>query len=63
MVKGNPITRGTQEARGTGLDSTITTLSSEDKMLFLEFVTRMLQWLPEDRPTASELLKDPWLCS
>jgi len=42
-VKGNPISRETQEARGTGLESSITTLSGEDKILFLEFVTKMLQ--------------------
>ncbi|KAK6365862.1 hypothetical protein LTR64_008698 [Lithohypha guttulata] len=60
---GNPVNRETQEARGTGLESTITTLFGEDKELFLDFVTRMLQWLPENRPTARELLKDPWLCS
>lgn len=25
------------------------------------FLDRMLKWKPEDRPTAAEMLKDPWL--
>ncbi|RDW90042.1 putative protein kinase [Aspergillus mulundensis] len=33
----------------------------EDKSGFLQFLRRILTWLPEDRPTASELLQDPWL--
>lgn len=33
----------------------------EDKSDFLRFVGRTLTWLPENRPTAGELLQDPWL--
>jgi len=33
----------------------------EDKELFLNFMRRMLCWLPEDRATAKELKEDPWL--
>ncbi|KAK4999465.1 hypothetical protein LTR66_001522 [Elasticomyces elasticus] len=33
----------------------------EDKELFLNFMRRMLCWLPEDRATAKELMEDPWL--
>ncbi|TKA70545.1 hypothetical protein B0A49_05806, partial [Cryomyces minteri] len=40
---------------------TIPSLQGEDKLLFLAFVRKMLQWLPEDRRTAKELLEDPWL--
>ncbi|KAG6006485.1 hypothetical protein E4U21_007029 [Claviceps maximensis] len=29
--------------------------------LFLRFFKRMLCWLPDDRATAADLLKDPWL--
>lgn len=44
------------------LDSSITTaFDGERKRLFLEFIKSMLQWLPEKRKTASELLRDPWL--
>lgn len=38
-------------------------LKRDDKRSFLEFVRSMLQWLPEKRKTASELLEDPWLNS
>jgi hypothetical protein len=29
--------------------------------MFLNFVRGMLAWRPEDRKTARELLRDPWL--
>ncbi len=32
-----------------------------DNRQFLSFIKRMLQWEPEKRPTAAELLEDPWL--
>ena len=38
-------------------------LKCEDRILFLAFVRRVLQWNPVDRPSASELLDDPWLKS
>jgi serine/threonine protein kinase len=28
---------------------------------FLAFIRRALTWMPEERATAKELLKDPWL--
>lgn len=44
------------------LENSITTaFDGERKRLFLEFIKSMLQWLPEKRKTASELLRDPWL--
>jgi serine/threonine protein kinase len=43
------------------LEDTILSLEGEDKLLFLDFVRRMLQWLPEDRAAAKELIDDPWL--
>lgn len=36
-------------------------LNGQDKELFLNFVKSMLQWEPEKRKTARELLDDPWL--
>jgi len=33
----------------------------EQSAMFLAFVRRMLQWNSEDRPSAKELLQDPWL--
>ncbi|KDE84954.1 hypothetical protein AO1008_00304 [Aspergillus oryzae 100-8] len=38
-------------------------LSSQDKQQFLHFMWSMLQWVPEERKTAKELLDDPWLNS
>lgn len=33
----------------------------KDPSLFLAFLRRALRWIPEERPTAKELLEDPWL--
>ena len=44
------------------------TLAAEEKVLegaektqFLAFMRRMLQWRPEDRASAKDLMEDPWL--
>jgi serine/threonine protein kinase len=42
------------------LESSVKTLAGEEKRLFLNFVQRMLRWMPEDRATAGQLLGDPW---
>ena len=42
-------------------ESTVPMLEGEDERLFLEFARKMLQWQPEDRKTAKELLGEPWL--
>ncbi|XWW93606.1 hypothetical protein V2A60_001540 [Cordyceps javanica] len=42
-------------------DSRIHRISGEEKQKFLEFATKMIQWRPEERHTAKELLRDPWL--
>ena len=46
-----------------GLSDTVTTIGGEEKEEFLRFASRMLQWLPERRATAQELLDDPWMRS
>lgn len=46
-----------------GLESTITSVSGEDKKEFIRFVSRILKWLSEEHATAKELLSDPWLHS
>ncbi len=38
-------------------------LSGNEKVLFIQFLTSMLKWLPEERATAKELLENPWLLS
>ncbi|EMF09309.1 protein kinase [Sphaerulina musiva SO2202] len=42
-------------------ESAITCMEGEEKRLCIEFVKRMLKWLPQERSTAKELLHDPWL--
>lgn len=38
----------------------LTQIEDEERMLFLNFIKRMLCWRPEDRSSAGELLSDPW---
>ncbi|CZT46548.1 related to protein kinase [Rhynchosporium secalis] len=46
---------------GVSLEDSVLSLEGEDKRAFLSLIKKMLQWLPEDRKTAKELLEDPWL--
>lgn len=39
----------------------LTTLEGNDKDMFIRFIKRMLNWVPEERATARELLDDPWV--
>lgn len=43
------------------LPDSVLSLEGKDKELFLDFASHMLQWLPEKRKTAKDLLKHPWL--
>ncbi|KAF5020125.1 hypothetical protein F66182_7857 [Fusarium sp. NRRL 66182] len=36
-------------------------LEGRERELFINFAKRMLAWVPEERATAKELIKDPWL--
>ncbi|KAH7329553.1 kinase domain protein [Stachybotrys elegans] len=45
---------------GRPLADTVTELSGEEKVRFLDFASQMLQWLPEKRKTARELLQHPF---
>ena len=45
----------------TTIAETITSLEGEEKIAFLDFIQKMLRWLPEDRWTAKQLLEDPYL--
>jgi serine/threonine-protein kinase SRPK3 len=36
-------------------------LSGKEKDAFIEFIKKMVKWNPEDRSSAKDLLKDPWL--
>jgi serine/threonine protein kinase len=35
-------------------------LEGDEKEKFLALIRRALQWRPEDRPSAGELIRDPW---
>ncbi|RMZ11506.1 hypothetical protein D0860_03379 [Hortaea werneckii] len=58
-----------KNARGVGvpppevmsLERAETVLEGEEKERFLSFVRSMLKWVPEERRSAEELLRDPWL--
>lgn len=43
------------------LEDRLTGLEGEEKVRFLSFMKKMLQWRQEDRKTTAELLEDPWL--
>lgn len=45
----------------TSLELSEEFLEGKNKDMFLVFMRGMLQWRPEDRKTAKELLEDPWL--
>lgn len=46
---------------GVSLEQSEKFLEGRNKEMFLAFMLGMLQWRPEDRKTAKELLQDPWL--
>ena len=45
---------------GLALEDTAPTLDTKEKEGFYRFARKMLRWMPEDRDTAIQLLKDPW---
>ena len=45
------------------LDDLEENLTGDNKRAFLRFMGKMIQWRPEDRQTAGQLLKDEWLNS
>lgn len=45
----------------TSLEESEENLDGSNKEAFLQFMRKMLQWQPEHRQTAKQLLQDPWL--
>jgi serine/threonine-protein kinase SRPK3 len=45
----------------TILEESEENFEGEDKKAFLQFMRKMLQWVPEERQTAKQLLGDPWM--
>lgn len=52
---------GVEVPKDTSLEKSVHYLEGKEKQAFLKFVRGMLQWRPEDRKTAKQLLDDPWL--
>ncbi|KAM5347239.1 hypothetical protein ACJ41O_010244 [Fusarium nematophilum] len=46
--------------QGKKLADTVTVLEGDEKEMFIDFASGMLQWLPEKRKTANELLQHPF---
>ncbi|PLB33109.1 protein kinase-like protein [Aspergillus candidus] len=63
FYKAGVFTGPTVEPTDFNFEGLLEHVRGEDKRMFIEFVQRMLQWRPEERSTASELLQDPWLSS
>ncbi|KAJ5248563.1 protein kinase [Penicillium chermesinum] len=57
--KGNWI--GTAEIPCVSLEKLESNLRDTQQRLFISFMRKMLQWQPENRASAKELLGDPWL--
>jgi serine/threonine protein kinase len=60
MIKGE-WKAGIEPLPPVSLEKLETSLEGADKQLFLQLMGKMLQWAPEDRKTAKELMKDPWI--
>ncbi|KAI5464267.1 kinase domain protein [Mariannaea sp. PMI_226] len=56
----NKILRKDLLREGRKLRDTVTELAGDEKEIFLDFASGMLQWLPEKRKTAKELLEHPF---
>lgn len=53
--------KGAVEIPEISLEDSEEQLSGENKALFLDFLRKMLHWVPEKRQTAKQLLNHPWL--
>ncbi|GFN16452.1 kinase-like protein [Aspergillus tubingensis] len=42
-------------------EQSLSKIRGQDKRMFIEFIRRMINWDPQERSTARELLQDPWL--
>ncbi|KAL9028037.1 MAG: hypothetical protein Q9196_003531 [Gyalolechia fulgens] len=53
--------QGAIEVPDISLEDSEEQLRGGKQLLFLDFMRKMLQWVPEKRPTAKQLLNHPWL--
>jgi serine/threonine-protein kinase SRPK3 len=49
------------EVPDVSLETSATRLDGDNKVMFLDFVRKMFDWMPERRHTAEQLLGHPWL--
>ncbi|KAL1991431.1 hypothetical protein VTN49DRAFT_5423 [Thermomyces lanuginosus] len=54
---------GPEEIPDASLEDSEVYLEGDNKEMFLKFVRKMLQWDPDERSSARDLLTDPWLTS
>ncbi|KZF26857.1 kinase domain protein [Xylona heveae TC161] len=47
--------------KSQGLENLLSCIEGDERKMFLNFISRMLQWRPADRSNAEELLSDSWL--
>ncbi len=52
---------GIEVPPAVSLEQLESNLEGLDKKMFLQFMSKMLQWDPQNRPTAKQLLEDEWL--
>ena len=53
--------KGAVQIPDTSLESSEEQLNGKNKALFLDLLRKMLQWVPEERQTAKQLLNHSWL--
>ena len=53
--------KGGVEIANTSLEDSEEQLSGDNKALFMDFMRKILQWVPEKRQSARQLLDHPWL--
>jgi serine/threonine protein kinase len=53
--------KGLADVPQSSLEDVEVYLEGEVKEVFMQFVRKMLQWDPQKRQSARELLTDPWL--
>lgn len=61
VLAGNWIANEEAPVPQVSLESQEMRLLGREQGSFLEFIRSMLQWLPEERRTAKQLLDDSWL--
>ena len=53
--------KGAVQIPDTSLEGSEEQLNGQNKALFLDLLRKMLQWVPEERQTAKQLLDHSWL--